>query len=84
MKFDKIQVPKVAKLKTPNIGGLKTKLTVRGVMAAPKHLSVEKALGTAHGKKVPTLRDFKATVPKGGLTNKSLRQSYGRVPGLNT
>jgi len=32
--------------------------------------------------KLPTLKDLK--VPKGGLMNKELRQSYGKVRGLNT
>lgn len=44
-------------------------LTPKGVMKVPKL-----------GGKMPTLKDLK--VPKGGLSNKGLRASYGKVPGL--
>ena len=83
MKFDKIQVPKVGKLKMPNINMKAPKgLTAKGVMAAPKHLGGGKAMSPPSGK-LPTLADMKRTVPKGGLLNKGLRQNYGKVPGLD-
>jgi hypothetical protein len=72
------KVPKVS-MKAPK------GLTVDKVLKAPKGLGKSNVFKSPRVQaKMPTLKDFKATVPKGGLTNKGLRQDYGKVPGLDT
>lgn len=87
-KFDKVKMPTSVKMpKTMKMPKSTFKaprgLTAKSVMAAPKHLAGGRAMSPPKSKTY-TLKDFKSTVPKGGLTNKALRQSYGKIPGLDT